>query len=167
MSKNDQGETKSRYQMIPRTLVFLTRGNSVLLIKGAANKRLWANRYNGLGGHIERGEDALSAAKREIREEAGISLDYLNLIGTILVDASPDVGICIFVFKGDYTSGILVDSTEGTLEWVKEDAWGSLPLVEDLPFLLPRVLSWKPGLDLFFANSYYDEKDNLRVDFRS
>ena len=37
----------------------------VLLLRGAADKRLWANRYNGLGGHVEAGEDVLSAAKRE------------------------------------------------------------------------------------------------------
>ena len=64
----DQGVSSDRYQLIPRTLIFLTRGESVLLLKGAPNKRIWANRYNGVGGHIERGEDAHTAARRELLE---------------------------------------------------------------------------------------------------
>jgi 8-oxo-dGTP diphosphatase len=50
--------------IIPRVAVFLRRNDSYLLLKGAPTKRLWANKYNGLGGHIERGEDVLSAAKQ-------------------------------------------------------------------------------------------------------
>ena len=51
--------------LIPRTLIFLTCRDLVLLLKGAPHKRLWANRYNGIGGHIERGEDVLTAAQRD------------------------------------------------------------------------------------------------------
>jgi len=66
MQAIDQGTRETgrrRYQAIPRTLIFLTSRNSqtaeqeVLLLKGAPNKRLWANRYNGLGGHVEVDED--------------------------------------------------------------------------------------------------------------
>jgi 8-oxo-dGTP diphosphatase len=137
----------------------------VLLIKGAATKRLWANRYNGLGGHIERGEDVHSAAQRELNEEAGISVESLKLVGTILVDASDQKGVCIFVFKGQYSGGELIQSQEGALEWVPVDAVDTLPLVEDLKVLLPRVLSILPGSDPFFARSFYDENEKLRVVF--
>jgi predicted NUDIX family phosphoesterase len=58
MPKSDQGVHTKRYQIIPRVLIFIFDGDRVLLIKGAPNKRLWANQYNGIGGHIERGEDA-------------------------------------------------------------------------------------------------------------
>ena len=66
MSKNDQGIDVSlkrqRYTVIPRTLVFITRDERVLLLRGAPTKRIWANKYNGIGGHIERDEDIYSAA---------------------------------------------------------------------------------------------------------
>ena len=75
MPASDQGIRRDRYMLIPRTLIFLRRGESVLLIRGAPNKPLWANKYNGVGGHIERGEDALSAARRELREETGLTAD--------------------------------------------------------------------------------------------
>lgn len=70
MPASDQGVHLPRYKVIPRTLIFLVHGEEILLIRGAPTKRLWANRYNGLGGHVEHGEDPLSAAKRELREEA-------------------------------------------------------------------------------------------------
>ena len=58
MPQSDQGVTNDRYMVIPRTAIFLRRGDSFLLLKGAPAKRLWANKYNGLGGHLERGEFA-------------------------------------------------------------------------------------------------------------
>jgi len=40
MPKSEQGISAGRYMIIPRTLIFITRGDSVLLIKGAPDKRL-------------------------------------------------------------------------------------------------------------------------------
>ena len=165
MAKSDQGVATDRYSVIPRTLIFITQGKDVMLIKGAATKRLWANRYNGLGGHIERGENVLHAAQRELQEEAGITAEPLNLVGTVLVDASENKGICIFIFKGEYQGGEIIQSQEGTLEWVSLEGLEALPLVEDLKVLLPRVISWKPGNQPFFARSFYDQDDQLRVEF--
>ncbi len=80
MPASDQGVHNDRYQVIPRSLIFVRRGEQVLLLKGAAHKRLWANLYNGIGGHIERGEDALSAARRELAEESGLQVSQSGLM---------------------------------------------------------------------------------------
>ena len=72
MPSADQMVLSDRYTIIPRTLIFLICGKNVLLLKGALNKRLWAGLYNGVGGHIERGEDILTAAQRELQEETGL-----------------------------------------------------------------------------------------------
>ena len=46
MPKSDQGVTKDRYTVIPRTAICLQRGESYLLLKGAPTKCLWANKYD-------------------------------------------------------------------------------------------------------------------------
>jgi len=165
MPKSDQGVSKDRYQVIPRTLIFITRGDEVLLLKGAATKRLWANRFNGIGGHIEKGESVLSAAQRELKEEAGIEVESLNLSGTVLVDASDTTGILIFIFRGEYSGGELVDSHEGSLHWIKQDRILDYPLVEDLQFILPRVLKQQKNEEPFSARSFYNEDEKLWVEF--
>lgn len=76
MPLSDQGVSTQRYKLIPRTLIFLKRGDKVLLHKGAPHKHIWANLYNGIGGHIERGEDVLNAARRELNEETGLDAEF-------------------------------------------------------------------------------------------
>lgn len=164
MPKSEQGVFHERYQVIPRTLIFITRGDEVLLLKGAAHKRLWANKFNGIGGHVERHEDVLTAARRELNEEAGISAD-LRLAGTVLIDVQPEAGIAIYVFRGEYAGGELQPSEEGELCWVKQAQIASLPLVEDLVVLLPRLFNAEPGSAPFSALYWYDEAERLRISF--
>jgi 8-oxo-dGTP diphosphatase len=152
-----------RYTVIPRVLVFVVSENDVLLLKGAPTKRLWANRYNGLGGHVEAGEDVYSAARREVMEEAGLNVHDLRLRGVVHVDTGQTTGIVFYVFAASSEARETRASAEGTLAWVPLQRLGEFDLVEDVPLLLERVRS--PDPDPFFARYWYDGQDRLQIAF--
>lgn len=146
MKASEQGtRAGGKHVAVPRTLVFLTSTNpntgheEVLLLKGAATKRLWANRYNGVGGHVEADEDVYAAAVREVEEETGLPVPALALRGVVHIDTghidtghvdtgrddtgrdekSPRPGVMMFVFTG--RSGVR------TLPHTQEDAPAGVP----------------------------------------
>jgi len=167
MGKDDQvlGSSPLRYTVVPRTLCFILspEGDDVLLLKGAPTKRIWPNRYNGVGGHIEPGEDVYTAAVREVREETGLSVRDVWLRGVINIPVQDRRGIMVFVFIARAESSQVTPSEEGTLEWVPRDRLLSLDLVEDLPALIPRVLDAPPDAPPFFGLYTYDKTDRLVI----
>jgi 8-oxo-dGTP diphosphatase len=170
MTKSDQGVEVSlshnRYSVIPRTLVFITRGDKVLMLHGAPTKRIWANKYNGIGGHVERDEDVFTSARREAKGETGLEIDRLRLCGVINIDTDhASSGIMLFVFTAESRSGDPIPSDEGRLEWIDRNALDQIDLVEDLTTILPRALNLPIDAPPFFAHYSYDEHDKLVIKF--
>ena len=167
MGKDEQGlgTSSQRYTVVPRTLCFILspEGDDVLLLKGAPTKRIWPNQYNGVGGHMEPGEDVYTAAVREVREETGLSVRDVRLRGVINIPVKEGQGIMVFVFSARAESRRVIPSDEGRLEWVTRDRVLSLDLVEDLPALIPRALDASPDAPPFFGLYTYDGADRLVI----
>ncbi len=163
MPVSDQGLTSPRYSVIPRTAIVLRRGDASLLLKGSMTRRAWPGKYNCVGGHIEKNEAALSAARRELLEETGLEAD-IWLCGVVMVDAG-EVGVCLFVFSGQGNNDPPRASREGAAEWISDQRLGELPVVEDVPVLLARIRQMKPTDSPFFARSHYDENGRISIEF--
>jgi 8-oxo-dGTP diphosphatase len=157
MPASDQSVSlsKDRYHLVPRVLCFVFAGDEVLLLKGAPDKKIWPGKYNGLGGHVERGESVHAAARREIREEAGLEVDRLWLRGVVTIDTGEAAGIALFVFTATAPSRAFRPSPEGSLEWVPVDRVASLDCVEDVPPLLARLAPDPVGAAPFSASYAY------------
>jgi 8-oxo-dGTP diphosphatase len=167
LKKADQGlqASQQRYHTIPRVLIFVRNGDDILLIKGAPDKRLWANRYNGIGGHVEADEDVYTAARRETLEETGLEVHNLRLRGIINIDVGKTTGIMLFVFTAHSDQRQTIASAEGTLEWVPQARLPEYDLVEDVPILIERLAKSGEAAPPFFARYDYDRQEKLRIRF--
>jgi 8-oxo-dGTP diphosphatase len=142
-----------------RTLCFVESGEDVLMLKGAPTKRLYANLYNGVGGHVEADEDILDSVRREVREETGLEIADACLRAVVNVDEGGKPGVVFFVFTARSNSRQLQSSGEGQVSWVPRQRLMELDLVEDLRQLLPIVLNERVGL--WFGHLGYDAAGKL------
>jgi 8-oxo-dGTP diphosphatase len=121
------------------TLAFVTHGEDVLLLRRPAGKR-FAGRWNGLGGHVEPGEDVKVAARRELREESGLDVSDLRL-AAVIHESDGGQATLVFVFIGESEKRTLCPPRGFELAWHAVGGLAALDLVPDLAALLPRALS--------------------------
>jgi 8-oxo-dGTP diphosphatase len=166
MGAMDQGanHTSGRWSTLPRTLTFVFWGNRVLLLKRSATRRVFPGRFNGLGGHVERHEDILTSAVREVQEESGLVVDRIWLHAIHNIDSGEKGGILLFVFVAECDDpDPLITSNEGTLHWVPIDQLEELDLVEDLPHQLASIAAARNARLLQFAHVSYDAHDRIQI----
>lgn len=165
MGANDQGAeaVDGRWLVIPRTLCFVLNGGDVLMMKRSPTRRIFPNRFNGVGGHVERDEDILTSVRREVLEETGLHVHDVHLRAVYNVNAGQASGIAVFVFTAVSDSREFIPNVEGTLHWLDRDTILSLDLVDDLPTLLPRILDLPAGAPPLFIHLSYDDGDRLQV----
>jgi len=164
MTEPKQVLLPDKYACIPRVLIFpVDEDGRVLLLKGAEDKKIWPGLWNGLGGHVEKGESALQAARRELLEESGLRAGRLDYMGALQVDTGTRVGITVYVFRASQLSGDLMASSEGSLAWWLQEEALDLPMVEDLYTLMPLMLAKPAESPPFWATYQYDPANQLIV----
>lgn len=106
-------------------------------------------KYNGLGGKLKLGEDVLSCLLREIREEAGIKCEKVELRGTVnWTGFGPNGENWLgFIFLVTKFSGTPFDrNEEGELGWYPVQDIGALPMWEGDQYFLPLVFDGDPRI---------------------
>lgn len=158
---------------IPYTICFCIQGDKVLLIyrNNPPNQYKW----NGIGGKIEKNEDFHDAIKREIAEEAGISVtnDQLTYVGivrwhNVQNEENKDKGMYAFIaaLSEDSVKWEELDTREGLLTWKKLD-WvydkDNHEVVDNIPHFLPLMLNSKKPLEYFCE---YRDKRFVKLDVK-
>jgi 8-oxo-dGTP diphosphatase len=95
--------------------------------KDDMNKDKWI----GVGGKLENAESPFDCARREIKEETGLTVKKLNYRGIITFVSDKWGTEYMHLFTAtDYDGEIDYDCDEGKLEWVKKELVPSLPIWE-------------------------------------
>ena len=118
--------------MFNTTLCYIKKDEAYLMIhrvkkKNDMNKDKWL----GVGGKIEEGESPFDCAKREIKEETGLTVDKLRYHGIITFVSDLYGTEYMHLFSAtEFKGKIDYNCDEGTLEWVKIENVYSLPIWE-------------------------------------
>lgn len=125
------------------TLCILKRNDSLLL--GMKKRGFGAGRYNGFGGKVNPGEAVEACAKREVREEAGVTVDSLVKVAELIFNFShkPDWNCLVHVFLSSDWTGEPLESEEmkPSLFSIKEIPYAQM--WPDDKYWLPHVLAGK------------------------
>lgn len=120
------------------TLVLVVQSKHVLL--GMKKRGFGAGRWNGFGGKVQKGETIEEAAKRELLEESGLTVDELHKIGNIKFEFVGSTELMdVHIFRADNYSGEPTESEEMRPQWFE---------LEDIPFvqMWPDDVYWFPIL---------------------
>lgn len=102
------------------TLCLVVRGDEVLL--GMKKRGFGVGRWNGFGGKVENGESVLEGAKRELKEEVGISPVQIEEVGVFnFVYNSDSTEMEVHLFKVSEFHGEPNESEEMLPKWFKFD----------------------------------------------
>ena len=117
--------------MFNTTLCYIEKDGAYLMIhrvkkQNDMNKDKWL----GVGGKLEEGETPFDCARREIREETGVSVENLNYRGIITFVSDLYGTEYMHLFTCIDFSGDLKECDEGELVWVPKKDLDSLKLWE-------------------------------------
>ena len=155
---------RSKYMLVPRTLVFIRDKDMYLFIHKKKKDSFGYEKLNGIGGHIEKGEEPYESAIREVAEETGLIVKDLSLAAIVFIDIGINPGILMFVFSAMCTNEIVKSSEEGDLFWIQKDEIANRSdIIKDVPFLIDITENHQDGQPPNFIKYLYDENKELRI----
>ena len=118
--------------MINTSLIYIENDDKYLMLhrtkkENDANKDKWI----GIGGKLEAGESPFDCARREVKEETGLTVNELRYRGivTFVSDEYPTEYMHLF-HTGCFDGELKEACDEGVLEWIDKEKLLSLPIWE-------------------------------------
>ena len=141
-------------------LCILKNDDKYLLIKRGKRKTSQEEdfgMYLPIGGKLEPFETPEEAAKREVFEETGYTIDNLEFKGMIIENSKVNYNWVHFVYLSEVPYFESGETDEGYLEWVYKDDVKNLPT----PEIDKEVYEYIINNQKFIFNDLYDDDINL------
>ena len=118
-------------ELLQTTLCYLERNGQYLMLHRVKKKKdVNKDKWIGVGGKFEPGEDALACALREVREETGLTMVTPLYRGMVDFFCPPWPAERMHLFTCTDFTGTMRDCDEGNLEWVDKEKVSALPIWE-------------------------------------
>ena len=116
-------------ELLQTTLCYLEQNGCYLMLHRVKKKNdVNHDKWIGVGGKFEPGEDARACALREVYEETGLTMRAPRYRGIVDFYCPPWPAERMHLFTCSDFSGTMTDCDEGTLEWVPKQAVQALPI---------------------------------------
>ena len=134
---------------LPETvLAYIEKDDSYLMLfRNKKEKDINANKWIGVGGHIEQDETVEQALYREIKEETGLDVISYKKRGLIHFNYG-DLSEIMHLFVIKEVKGELIDCDEGTLKYIPKNEVLNIPIWEGDRIFLKKLLSNEPYFEL-------------------
>ena len=136
-------------------LSILKYENNYLLLRRTKEPHL--GKYIPIGGRIEPFETPRDAALRETKEETGISLLKIKLMG-LMTETSPTKFNWInYIYSSEISHSTPKECAEGVLEWIPKERLKKIPT----PTTDLYIYDYVSNGNFFVLDAIYDEKKEL------
>ena len=135
-------------QLSETVLAYIEKDDSFLMLYRNKKKHdINANKWIGVGGHIEIGETVEQALFRETKEETGLEVIEYQSKGLIHFNYG-ELSEIMHLYVVTEVSGELIECDEGTLKYIPKNEILNLPIWEGDRIFLEKLLSNAPYFEL-------------------
>ena len=134
---------------LPETvLAYIEKDDSYLMLfRNKKEKDINANKWIGVGGHIEQDETVEQALYREIKEETGLDVISYEKRGLIHFNYG-DLSEIMHLFVIKEVKGDLIECDEGALKYIPKNEVLNIPIWQGDRIFLKKLLSNEPYFEL-------------------